>query len=87
LLLLFPHFLTREQYKENGRVVKAARKTGYLPLSGRNHINKMHKDMGGDMAKVELPSVDIVSQFMVEANLNVQIAIDDDEKYVLVAVK
>jgi len=39
------------------------------------------------MAKVELPSVDIVSQFMVEANLNVQIAIDDDEKYVLVAVK
>jgi len=24
---------------------------------------------------------------MVEANLNVQIAIDDDEKYVLVAVK
>lgn len=84
----FPHFPDKESsIKKMAELLKPRGKLAICHSQGRNYINKMHKDMGGDMAKVELPSVDIVSQFMVEANLNVQIAIDDDEKYVLVAVK
>jgi len=84
----FPHFPDKAgSIKKMAKLLKPRGKLAICHSQGRNHINKMHKDMGGDMAKVELPSVDIVSQFMVEANLNVQIAIDDDEKYVLVAVK
>jgi len=84
----FPHFPDKAgSIKKMAKLLKPRGKLAICHSQGRNHINKMHKDMGGDMAKVELPSADIVSRFMAEANLNVQIAIDNDEKYVLVAVK
>ena len=84
----FPHFPDKAgSIKKMAKLLKPRGKLAICHSQGRNHINKMHKDMGGDMAKVELPSADVVGQLMVEAGLNVQIAIDDDEKYVLVAVK
>lgn len=84
----FPHF--KDKKRAVNRFFKAVRPGGTIAIahsSSADHINDVHKEVGGDISEDILPCMKDLTYLMESEGFSTTYAQDDDEYYIYVAEK
>jgi demethylmenaquinone methyltransferase/2-methoxy-6-polyprenyl-1,4-benzoquinol methylase len=84
----FPHFPDKKDSIEKmASLLKSGGKLAICEVQSREKVNTMHRQMGEDMEKVELPPPEVILSYMAQAGLEAETVVDNEEEFVIVGKK
>lgn len=85
---MFPHFQHKEEaVKRLSEKLKIGGKLTICHSQSREAINNLHKSVDDTVKEDNLPTIEIIKQYFLEAGLKVVTEVDNEEMFVIVGCK